>query len=1831
MIVTMLSFVGAWGQDGTPLNIEVGSTTYIYGYQFNQGGTYGPSVIQWTKEDKAGTTTTLVSVTCDDPAVTATLSDGTTSITVNSACSNVPVIFNFKKIETIWVEGVSHDQDYDEGVATFLITANANTCTWTIDQTPITIDVSVTQDRDFTFNTVWERNDGSSTIQSVVSNNTSVATITNFNNGKSFSIHPVAKGQAEITITASCSSQTDTKTLIVNVTDNSLAEAIIVDAEVTDGIYTTNVTKGLTSQVTVRTTPEDAVKSLKDLVKKSGNDNITVQSFDKNSGVITFAATYAEIGDEATFTIYGKENSTAEDVDIKVTVIAPKAADGITLKVNGVTIDNATTQNLVKSGTFTIVPQVTPADAADKSFSWNDYDASIISIEGNVVTALKHGTTTLQATSTAGSFTTPVVTINVTEAFEGTINVPASTRVGVNSSSASVNITNGAVAEDYVVTYSSDHPEILDVNSSTGALTPKAEGTAKITAMIEASTAGQAKGFTNSTIVSGDISVGAEITGSFETFSMADMALGDQTEYAVAALPTVTWTPALTDAHPYAYVTEWEIVDESGCLTSLWSSNDKKLFVAATKTGTTTAKIIAKYVQNDWTTGSAVPSVMATAEQEFNVTVSGVTGTITLDPAGDITFDKKEGNQTVNATVNWSDGTTGSAVSVVSNNEYANTTPSGLTITIQPVKKGSETVTVNAAWKKELNWPFQGTDAIAEATPVTFTVNVLDETKADVLTFEDGTTSKTVNVAKGYKADVKVKVEPAATAQLHLDKTSEGGVTAEYNAETSTITLTAAAEATGATFTFTDDVKSISVTANIVDPVSVSSIALDAATYTVAKDKTTKATATVLPVDASDLAVVWSSGNEEVFKVVDGVITGVARGTATLTAKSRMNESILATATVNVTEELPVTGEQPKSTFGVGETYTSQLTIAGMTKGTDYDVTYESDNTGVLSVTNDGELTAIAKGTANITVTFEPKNTETAKNYTTWTRTMKVAVKEAIYGISIAATPTTLNVGTAGTVTISSENVTLNNAATTKVKNTDYTVVYSLENASDDISINEATGAVSVPTTAPVQQFTIVATLEPVEAQKNDYKGAVGKAAVLVENASAQVTISVDADGVYTVNVPSPGAFGGLSEAPTVVLGTGASLDGLYTATSVKVTGLLANSDVKELVNLLARKDGSNKLTTNCEILDMGGAQMTEAVTKTDNGAQPKCDWLDIDNGKSLFKVQNLTLPRPAVGVTGGTILPANTLTLVTNWYTLSTNELTSLTIPEGWTETESGFSGYHGGTETTLQKLTSLSLPNTLENIGAYSFSDLRVKVLYMPNKLQRIDQYAFSPCRNLQDVYFTGPAPSFVHKDAFAGETQMCNNTVDDNQLQGVLDPVITRYEYHKLDVYACILHYPNEYEEDYIDTSRKYKVIPVDQPYSKGNSTGGNTYDLPGWTADRISAINPTSDEDAATLATLQQDYGVKDKTYGYDFIWPSQSQMATGYLIARAGYKWTGEALDTGNQYDPSATYENGGVDKRGLYEFIVGMGNAPKNQEEWPFKFQQDLWYTIALPFDMSIESIKRVFGENTQVCRFSKVVRDVSDPKDKVLRLEFRNSVLQEEDNRDKNITYTENVLNPDGTTTSTTFDQEGIRHHHPYMIKPSGYVNDTDPSIKFNASTGERVYSGFQSVSGVLQEDKVTAVLKDRETIASGNMDYHFRPILMKGTLKKNSYVLTKKSETVHQFYFYKGHMGEHGYEDGGTATANTAYVQLDHGMEDFNDFFSDTPVQATSKVRFASFFGDFIDEDEATKIDRIEIVCGDDEIGNDKIYTISGVQVSGNSLTPGLYIKNGKKFIVK
>ena len=155
---------------------------------------------------------------------------------------------------------------------------------------------------------------------------------------------------------------------------------------------------------------------------------------------------------------------------------------------------------------------------------------------------------------------------------------------------------------------------------------------------------------------------------------------------------------------------------------------------------------------------------------------------------------------------------------------------------------------------------------------------------------------------------------------------------------------------------------------------------------------------TVLPSDATNKNVTWSSSNTSVVTVENGVVKAINPGNATVTVTSVSNKEVSCTIPVNVKEIVPEIIhvqmiQAPKTlSLKVDEDVDINYTVLP-TNATDKSVTFSSSNEEVATVDSSGNVVAVSDGTAKITITSNDNKEVTAEITVTVSSTPKPANK----------------------------------------------------------------------------------------------------------------------------------------------------------------------------------------------------------------------------------------------------------------------------------------------------------------------------------------------------------------------------------------------------------------------------------------------------------------------------------------------------------------------------------------------------------------------------------------------------------------------------------------------------------------------------------------------------------------------------------------------------------------------------------------------------------------------------------------------------------------------
>lgn len=147
--------------------------------------------------------------------------------------------------------------------------------------------------------------------------------------------------------------------------------------------------------------------------------------------------------------------------------------------------------------------------------------------------------------------------------------------------------------------------------------------------------------------------------------------------------------------------------------------------------------------------------------------------------------------------------------------------------------------------------------------------------------------------------------------------------------------------------------------------VAVTSVELSKTSLSLMEGETAALTATVMPDNATDKTVTWSSSNEKLAKVENGSVTALKVGTATITAQAG-GKTAECIVTVNPVPVTSVSLDKTNMELTEGETAVLTATVKP-DNATNKTVTWTSSDESIARVDADGKVTAIKAGEAVIT------------------------------------------------------------------------------------------------------------------------------------------------------------------------------------------------------------------------------------------------------------------------------------------------------------------------------------------------------------------------------------------------------------------------------------------------------------------------------------------------------------------------------------------------------------------------------------------------------------------------------------------------------------------------------------------------------------------------------------------------------------------------------------------------------------------------------------------------------------------------------------------------
>ena len=653
--------------------------------------------------------------------------------------------------------------------------------------------------------------------------------------------------------------------------------------------------------------------------------------------------------------------------------------------------------------TTTIIPNFTPQNTNETALTWKSSDVTKATVSSSgVVTGISEGTVEITATSVEKTNVKKTVTVTVKNnavALESITPDKTSVKIPVGETST-INLTfSPDNATNKNVTWTTSDPNIATV--ADGVISSVAAGTCTITATseenenikVEIPVEVENICVTSITLAESAITIDVDseedvyvVVESYETnyettpsfnFESSDRTIvrvdneGTLTPRKVGdAIVTVTANDACAKSVECAVSITKASVPVTGV------SLDK---TTLTLTEGETATLVATVAPDDATE----KSVTWSTSNDKAATVDN-NGKVTAVAAGSavITVTTADGGKTATCEV-----TVEAAVVAVTGVSLDKTTAEmlvggddlQLVATVAPADATNKEVEWSTSNSKIATVDETGKVTAVAAGSVTITATTKDGGKTASCTITvtvpvSGVTldATTKTVVEGDQFDLVATVAPDNATDKTVTWSSDNETVAIVNGS-GTVTAKVQGEA-NITVTTTDGSKTatckVTVEKKIILPTTISMAA--SLGFVDGGDPQTL-TATVLPADADDKTIVWSSSDETVATVVDGVVTPQGVGNCVITAKCVADENVTAECAVTVTAStVAVTGvslDQSTLEITEGEHASLKATVTPP-DATNQNLIWSSDAEAIATVEN-GVVNAVKAGSAVITVKTE--------------------------------------------------------------------------------------------------------------------------------------------------------------------------------------------------------------------------------------------------------------------------------------------------------------------------------------------------------------------------------------------------------------------------------------------------------------------------------------------------------------------------------------------------------------------------------------------------------------------------------------------------------------------------------------------------------------------------------------------------------------------------------------------------------------------------------------------------------------------------------------------
>ena len=623
---------------------------------------------------------------------------------------------------------------------------------------------------------------------------------------------------------------------------------------------------------------------------------------------------------EGTTTITATTKDGKKTAESVVTVSGTITEDPNFVHITSITLGKIKT-TLTPGEKYQMQVVILPTDASDQTVTWTSSNTDVATINADgVLTAVAAGETTILVTTKDGN-KTAAVKITV-EGEKGTL----STEQDITEQSTSENTTEVVTTERST---SENTTEVVATEQNTSENTTEVVTTEQSTSenTTEVVTTEQT---TSETATTENTTEESKITDIIFNTDAFEMTVGESTRLKVTILP-----------------------DASNANLS-WTTSDSSV-VAISAMGTVTAKAVgtAEIRVTDSNSGkSAVCTITVKEKEEDKIAVES----IVVTPA-EKTMKTGETVE-LEAIIMPLDATVKDVTWTSNNKEIAEVDQNGK-------------VTAKAAGEVEISATTVdgGKVAVCKIEVTKSNTNVA----VSSITFEK--TNVSLEVGNSTHLTATVLPENATNKILTWKSSNPTVATVDtagiVNAKSSGMTVITATSADG---TVTAECM-VTVTEKQEEKIAVEQIILSTTNVTLTADGEFSLTATVIPLEATDQTVIWSTADETIAEVdANGKVTAKTPGDTKITATSA-DGTVTAVCNVKVKEESSsdilvesITLEQKDITLVTGEETTLVATVLPE-NAANKEIEWNSYSPEIATVDSDGKVHAVAKGVAVITAT----------------------------------------------------------------------------------------------------------------------------------------------------------------------------------------------------------------------------------------------------------------------------------------------------------------------------------------------------------------------------------------------------------------------------------------------------------------------------------------------------------------------------------------------------------------------------------------------------------------------------------------------------------------------------------------------------------------------------------------------------------------------------------------------------------------------------------------------------------------------------------------------